>query len=94
MDTNFYIFLLNQLSVHYYLSYNFSGIFCLDHLLKKKCYPWAKNENLKSRIDRFYCEKHLVKNCEYKNICETSMSDHRNKECVEYIIMGDLKTLN
>ena len=53
----------------------------VPNLLKKDCYTWAKNENLKSRIDRFYCEKHLLKSCEYKNICETSMSDHRMVIC-------------
>jgi len=53
----------------------------VPNLLKKDCYTWAKNENLKSRIDRFYCEKYFVKNCEYKNICETSMSDHRMVIC-------------
>ena len=48
---------------------------------KKECHTWAKNENLKSRIDRFYCEKDLLKSCEYKNICESSMSDHRMVIC-------------
>ena len=51
------------------------------NVLKKECFTWSKNENLKSRIDRFYCENHFVKNCEYKNICETSMSDHRMVIC-------------
>jgi hypothetical protein len=53
----------------------------VPNVLKKECFTWSKNENLKSRIDRFYCENHFVKNCEYKNICETSMSDHRMVIC-------------
>ena len=46
----------------------------------KDAYTWSKG-NLKSRIDRLYCEIPNKNICEYAEICETSMSDHKMVIC-------------
>ena len=46
----------------------------------KDAYTWSKG-NLKSRIDRFYCETPFKNTCKYIDMCETSMSDHKMIIC-------------
>ena len=44
------------------------------------CKTWTNGYH-SSRIDRFYTQKHLVKNCKYIEILETSVSDHKLVLC-------------
>ncbi len=44
------------------------------------CKTWT-NGYQSSRIDRFYTQKYLVKNCKYIEILQTSVSDHKLVFC-------------
>ena len=54
---------------------------CVPNTAIENCYTWSNGNNLKSRIDRFYCDSLFLKNCVYKEIFETSMSDHKMVVC-------------
>ena len=52
----------------------------VNYLNVANCKTWS-NGYKSSRIDRFYTQNHLVKNCKYIEILETSVSDHKLVLC-------------
>ena len=60
----------------FFRHFNLEEFGWMNGLEKKNCITWSNGHQF-SRIDRMYASNQLVNKCKYKEILETSMSDHR-----------------